>query len=110
MKSKMVDDVTRKADETSTVENCVSASGNPSLKLRINLRDRQSIRKRPRSSSPSSDSSSRSSGRNSNNGAVVSQLAVQQPEKTVSKRNRTRTAPEIEEVILSQDTPPPSNG
>lgn len=105
----MVDDVKKAAvaaaDETASV--MTPSHNNPGLKLRINLRDRQTIRKRHRSSSPASSDSS--SGRN--NAAV----AVTQPVQQRAKRNRkeplqTRSIADDDETSVRQDTPPASNG
>ena len=83
-----------------------TTTANPSLKLKINLRDRQSIRKRHRSSSPaSSDSSS------TTHGSTRSRHLTGGPPSSL-KRNRKeihqrRRADELSE---EPDTPPPSNG
>ena len=75
--------VTGRADETQIHQQ--EAISNGSLKLKINLRDRQSIRKRHRSSSPSSNAgsdsslSTRSSGRQSLTTTTVAAANTSQP-------------------------------
>ncbi|EFX77416.1 hypothetical protein DAPPUDRAFT_247447 [Daphnia pulex] len=112
----MVDDG-RKVDHPDQVilETTTTATVNPSLKLKINLRDRQAIRKRHRSSSPtnSSDSSSthgstRSSSRHHTSVSAGSSRA------SSLKRNRKdnhqrRHADEDEPSTQTEDTPPPSS-
>ncbi|XP_046636592.1 activating transcription factor 7-interacting protein 1-like isoform X1 [Daphnia pulicaria] len=112
----MVDDG-RKVDHPDQVilETTTTATVNPSLKLKINLRDRQAIRKRHRSSSPtnSSDSSSthgstRSSSRHHSSVSAGS-IRASSLKRNRKDNHQRRHADADEPSTQTEDTPPPSS-
>ncbi|XP_046450346.1 activating transcription factor 7-interacting protein 1-like isoform X2 [Daphnia pulex] len=112
----MVDDG-RKVDhpDQGILETTTTATVNPSLKLKINLRDRQAIRKRHRSSSPtnSSDSSSthgstRSSSRHHSSVSAGS-IRASSLKRNRKDNHQRRHADADEPSTQTEDTPPPSS-
>ncbi|KAK4026275.1 hypothetical protein OUZ56_015284 [Daphnia magna] len=110
----MVDDG-RKVDHADQVITETTTTVNPSLKLKINLRDRQTIYgKRHRSSSPanSSDSSSTyGSTRSSSRHHTVSAGGIQASSLKRNRKelNQRRRADEVDEPSPQTETPPSSS-
>ncbi len=113
----MVDDG-RKAEQHSSEQDTetLTTTANSSLKLKMNLRDRQTIRKRRCSSSPenSSDSSpthgtTRSSSRRQSTSAGGTRISpLKRNRKEIHQRRRADE--ESKEPSVQPDTLPPSNG